>query len=161
MPHPVRLVTIAPTPTAVVAAETTWSDFPALWRALLAEVWAFLRGSGLSTGRNVMLYEDDTPRVQVGAEVGGPFAASGRVVASSLPAGRAATTVLRGQPTPEGLAAAHAAVRRWCAANGHELSGVRWEVYGHWREDQDPALFETEVYWQLRPDAVAPTDAPA
>jgi hypothetical protein len=99
-----------------------------------------------------MVYEDDTPRVQVGAEVGGPFTGNGRVVPSSLPAGRAAMTLLRGQPSPEGLAGAHAAVRRWCAANDHELSGVRWEIYGHWREDQDPALFETEVYWQLRPD---------
>jgi hypothetical protein len=152
MDHPVRMVTTVPTPTAVVATGTNWNDFPTLWRALLAEVWTFLRESSLTTGRNVMLYEDDTPHVQVGAEVGGPFARNGRVVSSSLPAGRAATTVLRGQPSLEGLASAHSAVRRWCAANGHELSGVRWEIYGHWREDQDPALFETEVYWQLRPD---------
>jgi len=150
MDHPVRIVTTVATPTAVVATRTNWNDFPALWRALLSEVWTYLRDSGLTTGRNVMLYEDDTPRVQVGAAVGGPFAGNGRVVPSSLPAGRAAMAVLRGPPSPEGLAGAHSAVRRWCAANGHELSGVRWEIYGHWREDQDPALFETEVYWQLR-----------
>src|SRR5437764_1232327 len=64
MDHPVRMVTTVPTPTAVVAMGTSWSDFPTLWRVLLAEVWTFLRDSGLTTGRNVMLYEDDTPHVQ-------------------------------------------------------------------------------------------------
>ena len=39
--------------------------------------------------------------------------------------------------------------RDWCAAHGHVLTGVRWEIYGHWAEEQDPALYETEVYWLL------------
>jgi effector-binding domain-containing protein len=96
-----------------------------------------------------MLYTDDRPHVEVGAEVGGSFTGNGRVVPSSLPAGRAATAVVRGAPSAEGLADGHAAVREWCAANGHALTGVRWEVYAHWREDQDPARFETELYWLL------------
>jgi effector-binding domain-containing protein len=98
-----------------------------------------------------MLFKDDLPNVEVGAEVGGSFAASGRVVPSRLPAGLAATTVARGAPSPEGLARAHTTVLDWCAANGHQPTGVRWEIYGHWLEDQDPALFETEVYWLLAP----------
>ncbi|MDP9256178.1 MAG: hypothetical protein M3Q31_06450 [Actinomycetota bacterium] len=53
-----------------------------------------------------------------------------------------------------GLASVHAAVREWCSANGHQLSGVRWEIYGHWVEDQDPALLETEVYWLLNSESV-------
>ena len=36
----VRIATRAPTGTAVVAATTTWDEFPRLWRELLAEVWA-------------------------------------------------------------------------------------------------------------------------
>jgi hypothetical protein len=114
-------------------------------------VWSFLRGSGLETGRNVMLYKDDRPHVEVGAEVSTSFTAAGRVVPSSLPAGRAATTVARGAPSPAMLAVAHGAVREWCAAHGHALSGVRWEIYDHWRDDQDPARFEIEVYWLLEP----------
>lgn len=70
------------------------------------------------------------------------------MVASSLPAGRAARTIAPGPPTPEGLAAAHAAVLRWCEANGEQTTRVRWEVYGHWRDD-DPEGFETEIYWLL------------
>jgi effector-binding domain-containing protein len=145
----VRIVMAPGTHTAVVAETTTWDAFPALWGQLLAEVWSFLRSSGLTTGRNVMLYKDDAPSVEVGAEVSASFTGTGRVAPSSLPAGRAAVTVARGAPSPATLAIAHAAVRDWCAAHGHVLSGARWEIYGHWLEDQDPALFETEVYWLL------------
>jgi effector-binding domain-containing protein len=145
----VQIVTRPGTPTAVVAQATSWDEFPQLWGKLLGEVWDFLRESELTTGRNVMLYRDDVPHVEVGAEVDGAFAGSGRIVASSLPAGRAARAVVRGGPSAEGIAGGHAAVREWCAANGHELTGVRWEIYGHWADDQDPDLFETEVYWEL------------
>jgi effector-binding domain-containing protein len=154
MDHAVRIVTTAPTPTAVAAETTTWEAFPQLWGELLGEVWTFLRASDLTTGRNVMLYKDDSPSVEVGAEVSGSFTGNGRVVPSSLPASRAATAVARGAPSLKGLAHAHAAVRDWCATHGHTLSGVRWEIYGHWLEDQDPDRFETEVYWQLAPDSL-------
>jgi effector-binding domain-containing protein len=96
-----------------------------------------------------MLYEDDVPNVEVGVEVAQAITAGGRIVASALPAGRAATTVHRGEPSPEGLDAAHAAVLAWCEANGHARTGVRWEVYDHWRDD--PSGFETAVYWLLTP----------
>jgi effector-binding domain-containing protein len=152
MDEAVRIVTTAETPTAVVAETTTWEAFPQVWPDLLGEVWTFLRGSGLAAGRNVMLYRDQLPSVEVGVEVDGSFTSTGRVVPSLLPAGRAATTVARGAPSPAGLARAHVKARDWCAAHGHELTGVRWEIYGHWREDQDPALFETDVYWQLAAD---------
>jgi hypothetical protein len=147
----VRIVSTAQTHTAVVAKETTWDEFPQVCRTLLDEVWTFLRKSDLTAGRNVMLYKDDLPRVEVGAEVDRSFAASGRVVPSSLPAGQAATTVARGAPSPEGLARAHALALDWCSANDRKVTGVRWEIYGHWLENQDPALFETEVYWLLEP----------
>lgn len=143
----VGIVTVEAIPTAVVAQATTWEEFPALWGKLLDEVWAFVRGSDLAPGRNVMLYKDGRPNVEVGVEVARAFAPRGRVVPSSLPAGRAARTVSRGAPSVEGLAAAHDAVHAWCAAEGHELTGVRWEIYDHWRDE--PESFETEVYWLL------------
>jgi effector-binding domain-containing protein len=146
----VTLVQVAPTPTAVIVEATTWEAFPARWPEMLSEVWSYLRQAGLETDRNVMLYRDDLPNVEVGVEVRRPFAPEGRVVPSSLPAGLAAKTIETGPPSPAGLAQAHAAVRAWCDANHHELEGTRWEVYGHWREEQDPAEYETEVYWLLR-----------
>jgi effector-binding domain-containing protein len=149
MEHPVSIVTTSATPTAVIREATTWERYPTLWGELLGEVWAFLRATDLQTGRNVMLYLDDAPTVEVGAEVGEAFASGGRVVASSLPAGRAATSVARGGPSPEGIHAAHRAVIEWCEANGLARTGVRWEVYDHWRDE--PATFETAVFWLLAP----------
>jgi effector-binding domain-containing protein len=146
--HVVSIVATSPTPTAVIRDTTTWERFPTLWRELLDEVWAHVRGAGVQAGRNVMVYLDDVPNVEVGVELEGTLTApSGRIVESALPEGRAATTVARGAPSPEGIAAAHAAVVEWSRANGHELTGTRWEVYDHWRDDPDS--FETAVYWLL------------
>jgi effector-binding domain-containing protein len=142
----VALVQTHGTPTAVVAETTTWQAYPSLWPQYLDEVWTFLRGSDLGPGRNVMVYRDDRPRV----EVERPFAPHGRVVASTLPAGVAAKTIAHGAPSREGLAAAHAAVKEWCATNGHELDGTHWEIYDH-----EPASY-TEVYW-LVSDHRSPT----
>jgi effector-binding domain-containing protein len=143
----VSIVATAATPTAVIREQTTWARFPTLWRELLDEVWAHVRATEQRVGRNVMLYLDDVPNVEVGVELAGPFAPSERVVLSALPAGRAATTVVRGAPSVEGIAAGHDAVVAWCRANGHALTGARWEVYDHWRDDPD--AFETAVHWLL------------
>ena len=148
MEHAVSIVATAATPTAVIRERTMWERFPTLWGELLDEVWTYVRGAGVQAGRNVMVYLDGVPTVEVGVELEGPVAApSGRVVASTLPEGRAATTIARGAPTREGIAAAHAAVIDWCDAHGHTRTGVRWEVYDHWRDDPDS--FETAVYWLL------------
>ena len=73
-------------PTAVIAAATTWQEFPSLWPELLGEVWACLHAGGIRRGcRNVMLYLDDVPHVEVGVELSQPCPLTGRVVASALP----------------------------------------------------------------------------
>jgi effector-binding domain-containing protein len=133
-------------PTAVVPATTTWQAFPTLWRELSNEVWACLRAGGVTRGcRNVMLYRDDVPHVEVGVELLVPCALTGRVVASTLPGGRVAMTVHRGSYV--GLAAAHRAVIDWCAEQGWHSSRTRWEVYGP--HSDDPAEAWTEVYHLL------------
>ena len=141
---PVTLRTVAPRATTVVALATTWERFPAEWPGLLAEVRAAVPADA-RTALNVMLYRDDVPHVEVGLLTDAPAAPGGRVVASMLPGGTVATTTLRGGY--DALPAAHQAVRAWCAAQGHRLTGPRWEVYGHWHED--PARVETEVVWLL------------
>jgi effector-binding domain-containing protein len=132
--------------TAVVAASTTWPDFPGLWGRLLGEVWDCLRAGGISRGcRNIMLYLDGVPNVEVGVLLDQPCPLTGRVVVSALPGGTAAMTVHRG---PFGsVGTAHEAVLGWCAAHGHRPNGIRWEVYGP--HDDDPARQWTEVYWLL------------
>ncbi len=146
MTHRVTVVDVLARPTAVVAATTTWQEFPSLWMGLLDEVWTCLRAGGVHSGcRNVMLYRDAQPRVEVGVELLRPCPLTGRVTASTLPAGRAATTVHRGSYA--GLAAAHDAVHDWCATQGLQPAGPRWEVYGP--HDDDPANVWTEVFWLL------------
>ena len=143
----ITLRTTSASPTAVVAQATTWSEFPQLWPVLLDEVYAFVRGGGVTqTGHNIMLYRDDVPNVEVGVQVAGSFVASGRVTPSELPAGRVATTVHRG--SYDGLGATHAAVHRWCANHGHVITGTRWEIYGDWRDD--PRDLETEINYLVR-----------
>jgi effector-binding domain-containing protein len=146
MRYEVSVADMAPRPTAVVAARTTWREFPTLWKGLLDEVWACLHACGIYSGcRNVMLYRDDVPNVEVGVELSRPCTLTGRVVASELPGGQIARTVHRGPYA--GLAAAHRAVLEWCAAERRSLAGPRWEVYGPHRDD--PADLWTEVDYLL------------
>jgi effector-binding domain-containing protein len=144
--YPVSVKTAVAQPTAVVAVATTWAEFPTLWPELLDEVYGFVRGGGATQdGHNVMLYRDDVPNVEVGVQVTGPFEPSGRVVPSVLPAGEVASTVHRGPY--DALEEAHVALKAWCGSHRHALTGVRWEIYGDWR--QDPAELETEVCYLL------------
>ena len=145
----VRVRNVAPTPTAVVTAATTWAEFPAAWGPMLDEVWSFIRGGAASglyeQGHNVMLYQDDVPNVEVGVQVTGSFAPAGGVVASALPGGLVATATHTGPMARIGDT--HQAVREWSEANGYRLAGPRWEIYG----DPDPASgqFDVQVFWSL------------
>jgi len=149
----VKFVKVDPRRTAVVAQATTWADFPSIWGRLLGEVYGFVRGRpDLATGssgglwQNVMLYKDQRPAVEVGVLVTAPFAAEGRVIASELPGGEVATATHRGDYAR--LGATHDAVREHVAAQGRELAGPCWEIYGHGRAG--PSDQETEVFWLLR-----------
>ena len=147
MHGPVTIITAPRRPTAVLAAATTWAEFAGVWRPLLDEVHAqnVAWGGTGHKGRNVMLYLDDLPHVEVGVELDQPVSISGQVVRSALPGGEVATTVHRG---PYGtLGSTHSAVIRWCADAGRPIAGPRWEVYGHW--DDDPDKLETEVSYLL------------
>ena len=146
MSYQVTVKEVEPRPTAVVAAATTWQEFSTLWRELSAEVWACLRAGGISSGcRNIMLYWDDVPHVEVGVELKVPCPLTGRVTASVLPTGRVAMTVHHGPYA--GLMAAHQAVRDWCTAQEKRMAGPLWEVYGPTHDD--PADVWTEIYYLL------------
>ena len=142
----VRSALVDPRPTAVVAATTTWQQFPGLWPQLSGEVWACLNAAGIRSGcPNVMLYLDDQPRVEVGVLLDQPCPLTGRVVRSALPGGRVASTVHTGPYS--GLGDAHQAVIAWCAVEGLALAGPRWEVYGPHNDDPDRTT--TEVSYLL------------
>ena len=146
MRYQVTMTFVEAHPTAVVPTTTTWREFPTLWQELSNEVWMCLRASGINRGcRNIMLYWDDVPRVEVGVELLVPCPLTGRVIASTLPAGQVAMTVHWGAYSR--LGEAHQAVIEWCSAQGTRRTGTRWEVYGP--HNDDPAKVWTEVYWLL------------
>src|SRR5580700_7881187 len=149
----VRFLTVEARPTAVVAQTTTWQEFPRLWGRLLDQVYGFVRprpklatGDGEELWQNVMLYKDQRPDVEVGVLVSGPFQAEGPVMLSALPAGEVAIAIHRGDYAKLGIT--HEAVRDHAAAQGRELAGPCWEIYGH--AGPDPREAETEVFWLLR-----------
>jgi effector-binding domain-containing protein len=145
----VTVKTVEPTPTAVVAAATTWAQFPKMWGPMLDKVWSFLRADapeGLhKQGHNVMLYKDDVPNVELGVQVNGSFESAGPVVPSILPGGLVATATHTGPITEIGDT--HGGVCEWSRANGYRLTGARWEIYG----DPDPSTgdFDVDVFWSL------------
>jgi effector-binding domain-containing protein len=137
------------TPTAVVAAATTWAEFPNTWGPMLGEVWSFLRGEapeGLYTnGHNIMLYKDDVPNVEVGVQVTGSFASAGHVVASALPGGLVASATHTGPISKIGDT--HRAVCEWSKASGYRVVGPHWEIYGD--PDLSTGDFDVDVFWSL------------
>ncbi|MGV3661984.1 MAG: GyrI-like domain-containing protein [Prosthecobacter sp.] len=154
----VELTQSQPTPTAVVCGQVRPQQLAQFVPAACGEVWTFARAAGLpKPGRHVAVYFPDGT-VEAGAEVTAPFTGNDRVHCSHLPAGRAATTTHHGPYG--GLGAAHTAVRRWCAEHGHRLSGISWEIYGHWEEgwNADPSQIRTDVFHLLEEDGGGMTD---
>lgn len=112
-------------------------------------VWNVLRAHGLKGGRHVAIYWDSAIRVDIGAEVDGPFDGADGVVAGATPAGLVASAVHFGPYS--GLGMTHRAVTRWCRERGHDLAGPNWEIYGHWQADWNdhPERIRTDVCYLL------------
>ena len=148
--YEIEIVSSEPTLTAVIRSHVRPKELSQFVPAACGEVWSFIRSAKLSRpGRHLALYLDAQGSVEVGAEVAEPFTDGPRVHCSRLPAGRAAHTVHFG---PYGrLSEAHLAVRTWCAGHGYRVTGVSWELYGHWQEswNADASKIRTDVFYQL------------
>jgi effector-binding domain-containing protein len=143
--YEVRAERAGPRALAAIRAQTAPGRLAADIIRLLDIVWPVLRGQGIPTGHNVVVYRDGALTVDVGVEVLAPFSGDGDVQPSATPSGEVATTAHFGDYAQ--LGAAYAALERWCAANGRRPAGVNWEVYGDW--DDDPDKRRTDVYFLL------------
>lgn len=147
----VTVVGVQPRRTAVIADTVAWEDFPNLWGPMLDEVYAFVRRCPEFTAAtaerpgphwtNIMLYRGETPNVEVGVLAPSAFTPQGRIIASELPGGRAATATHHGDPSKIG--GTHDHVREYAREHGLHTAGIRWEVYGH---PDDTGGFATEVF---------------
>jgi effector-binding domain-containing protein len=128
---------------------------PSTFGRYLDQVYAAARAGEVHLdGQNVFVYRDAPDRpseadVAFGVGVTAPFVAAGAVEATPLPVGEVATTTHRGSYGK--LGAAHDAVIAWCRRNGRRPAGPRWEVYGHWTDDE--AQLQTDVFYLLEPAA--------
>jgi effector-binding domain-containing protein len=88
--------------------------------------------------------------IECGVEVSAPFTGNARIVCSHTPGGLVATTPHLGPYHL--LCDAHRAVQKWCFDHGHRVTGVSWELYGHWKEEwnSDPSKILTNVYYLIQ-----------
>jgi effector-binding domain-containing protein len=149
MPIAVRLDDVVAVPLAVVRRRARRSQLASVVPESCGVVWTFVRAHGIAAGRNVAVYLNGSIDLEVGVEVTGDFDEQGDVVRSSLPGGTVASAVYLGPY--QGLGSAHDAIRAWCAAHGHQLTGINWEIYGHWRPEwnADPSAIRTDVFYQV------------
>src|SRR5881394_994110 len=119
MRYEIELKNSEPTCTAVIRGRVRPEELPRFVPAACGKVWSFIRSASLPRpGRHLALYLDAQGSVEVGAEVSEPFAGNDRVHCSELPAARAVTSTHVG--AYEIISEAHAALRVWCAAHGHQ-----------------------------------------
>ncbi len=157
LPHEyvVTQQTAVPRTIAAVHARVPIGKVSSTFGRYLDQVYATARAGAVALdGQNVFLYygTPDSPTeldVAFGVGVTAPFAAAGAVQPTPLPVGEVATTTHHGSYA--GLGAAHEAVVEWCRLHGRKRAGARWEVYGHWTEDE--TRLRTDVFYLLEPAA--------
>jgi effector-binding domain-containing protein len=149
MPYQIKLTNTEAILTAVIRSHVQPKELSKFVPAACGEVWSFIRSAKLPRpGRHTALYLD-AGLVEVGAEVSERFTGNERVHCSQLPAGCVVTTTHFGPYAR--LGDAHSEIRRWCAEQGHRLSSICWEIYGHWDEswNTDPSKIRTDVFHLL------------
>lgn len=149
--YSVTVIRPSPRILASVSARLPVNRVPAVFSTHLDQVYAAKKAGHIQLdGQNVFIYRDvpDIPgevdaEFSVGATA--PFESVGNVRMISLPSGEVASTTHIGAYSRLGLA--HSAVIDWCRANGRQLTGTRWEVYGHWTSEEQQQ--QTEVCYLL------------
>lgn len=155
--YTVSLQMAAPRTIAAVHARVAAGAVGRTFRQYLDQVYAAARAGAVHLdGQNVFVYRHvpNHPaelEVDFGVGITAPFRATGAVEPTPLPVGEVATTTHRGNYAA--LGAAHAAVAEWCRVNGRRPTGVSWEIYGHWTDDE--AQLRTDVFHLLEPTASA------
>ena len=133
-------------PIAAVRLRTTIAMWSSQFGRVLGTVYEALRaGNAKHLGINVMVYRhraDGQVDIECGVEVVEKFEDISNVVYSETPTGDAVTAAHIGPYTR--LGQTHDAIVDWCRGHGRKLTGVCWEVYGHWNEDE--SKLRTDIF---------------
>jgi hypothetical protein len=89
--YDVRVQRLESSPLAVIRRQASASELSRVVPECCGLVWNAVRAQQARGGRNVAIYWDATIRLEVGAELLGPFAEDGEVVRSATPAGAVAS----------------------------------------------------------------------
>jgi len=145
----VQLINAAAIPLAVVRRRAHPSELATVVPQSCGLVWEFVRAHNVKAGRHVALYLNGNIDLEVGVEVEDEFHEQGEIVRSNTPEGLVASAVHLGPY--QRLGTAHDAIRAWCASHGHRLTGLNWEIYGHWQPEwnTDPSAIRTDVFYQI------------
>ena len=142
---------------AAVHARLPVPSVPHAFGRYLDQVYAAARAGAVHLdGQNVFVYRtvaDHATEADIAFGVGAtaPFGTVGNVQPTPLPVGEVATATHWGSYAD--LGAAHHAIIAWCKQHRRRLAGVRWEVYGHWTEDE--TKLRTDVFYLVEPNGSA------
>ncbi len=144
-----KIVELVERPAAVVRLDATMEDFPRLIGDAFRLTAAAIAASGATiAGHPFARYLSFGDRIE--AEAGFPFAGTliptDRVLPSTIPGGRAATTTHVG-PYDE-IGPAWERAMAWMGAHQLEAAGPPWEAYLTGPDEPGPPV--TEIFWPIR-----------
>ncbi|MFN8521614.1 MAG: GyrI-like domain-containing protein [Chloroflexota bacterium] len=143
-----RIVQTEAMPTAVIRIRVPRSEIQNVMGPAIGEVIAAVSSQGIGPAGSVFSLHHKMDAEQFDFEVGvpvtAPVQATGRVVASEIPARRVVRAVYRGGY--EGLGDGWAELDRWITAEGYATEPGLWERYSKGPESTpDPSAWETEL----------------
>ena len=144
---------LSPQPVLIVRRRVKRSEIAATIGEALPHIFVYAQHHGIAlAGLPFTRYVEMGPglvTMEPGMRVTGQLpAGDGQIIADTLPAGPAATTIHAGPY--DKLSDAYAAIEHWMETEGLAAAGAPWESYLNDPSDHpDPQDWKTEVFWPL------------
>jgi effector-binding domain-containing protein len=147
-----KLVTLDPTPAAVVRDTVPVQELPNFFARAFGEAEVAATGQGVEiVGEPFALYNGaptDVIDVAGGFRVSAPIEPTGDVVPMELPGGRAVTTVHVGPY--DAMAETYHKMHTWMATKGLTPATRMWETYlSDPMTEPDPTAWRTRIVWPV------------
>ena len=151
-PDAVVIETLKERPIASIRVTIPEDQISSQLAVILPEVWGHLTKVGAAMDgpplTRVWEHKDGEIDLEAGIPVKKAIEATDRILASTLPAGRVATTWHIG--SYHELERTYTRLERWIDEQGHTKRAGHWEIY--WTDpgiEPDPAKWRTQVFWPI------------